>query len=268
VPLRFERRGTHIDSVEDWFHYARPIGGPHAWRDGASAKELAKAWFNGAPAPTPPADLVALLAGHFDFIDFNFERGYPQCRVPLDEDRGLSRPVDLALVCSTTFGRVIINVIAKAREGFGRSVGDEIIASASQWAFEERRDRLDGLMRLVEIIIPKRRPAQPRLAELKNELLLSVARTWAFASQHQARVGILVLHEFLSDREESPRTHENHLDLVRLLERITEGRIRDVPIGQLIGPLPVPPSPSWSGTEQWYVGKCRTAVTQNLQLPL
>ena len=52
--------GKPIRSVEDWFRFAPPKRGAEQWRDGRSAKELARAWFR-CPEASPPAELNRLL---------------------------------------------------------------------------------------------------------------------------------------------------------------------------------------------------------------
>jgi hypothetical protein len=41
--MQLVRNGNQIHSVDDWYQHARPRGALKQWRDGYSAKELAKA---------------------------------------------------------------------------------------------------------------------------------------------------------------------------------------------------------------------------------
>lgn len=58
--MRITKNGHEIRTVDDWFQYAPPMGRQIQWRDGRSAKELAKAWCSGLE-PTVPTELVQLL---------------------------------------------------------------------------------------------------------------------------------------------------------------------------------------------------------------
>jgi len=45
--------GKPIRSIDDWFNLAPPKKGRKQWKDGRSAKELAKAWFRTGRAKVP-----------------------------------------------------------------------------------------------------------------------------------------------------------------------------------------------------------------------
>jgi uncharacterized protein DUF6946 len=258
LPLRLEHQGIPIASVEDWFRHAPPRGGSLQWRDGRSAKELAKAWCAGGGAPAPPSDFLALLASVPVLAALSFDIGYPEHRVRFDEVRGEPRNTDLAVICTGLVGRVALSVEGKVDETFGRAVGEEIMGAAAQWAFEERDGKLDRLRQLAHVILPPRRAGQARIGEIRYQLLTAIAGAWAFAAQSQASIAAFVVHEFLSANVISARIEENGRDLDRIVERVTNGQVRNIALGQLVGPLSVPPSPSWVGVAEWYIGKCRT----------
>jgi hypothetical protein len=44
VVLSPRDEATEILSVEDWFAHARPAAGARHWKDGRSAKEMARLW--------------------------------------------------------------------------------------------------------------------------------------------------------------------------------------------------------------------------------
>ena len=43
--MQIIKNGHNIHSVDDWLRFAPPEKGESHWKDGRSAKELAKAWF-------------------------------------------------------------------------------------------------------------------------------------------------------------------------------------------------------------------------------
>lgn len=45
--------GREITSVEQWLEHAPPAGATRHWKDGRSAKELAKAWFRSGQPQVP-----------------------------------------------------------------------------------------------------------------------------------------------------------------------------------------------------------------------
>lgn len=260
MPLRLERREMPIRTVEEWFLHARPMGGEIQWRDGRSAKELAKAWCGDGDGPAPPGDLLRLLATRPALANLEFEVGYPEHRIRFDGVPGEPRNADLAVACLGPGGRVALSIEAKADEVFGRTVGEEIVNAAAQWAFEERDGKLERLRLLANAILPRYRAGHAKIGQLRYQLLTAIAGAWAFASEVQASVAVLVVHEFLSSRLNAVRLAENHQDLARLVVRVSDGRIPALEAGALIGPMQVPASPSWPGVVDWYLGKCQTSL--------
>ena len=61
-----------IRSLEEWFQYAPPAKGDKHWKDGRSAKELAKAWIS-HNGPMMPVDLSDLLLSQASTVGFQPE---------------------------------------------------------------------------------------------------------------------------------------------------------------------------------------------------
>jgi len=230
------------------------------WRDGRSAKELAKAWCRNGMPPSPPPDLLALLATVPRLSRLEFLAGYPERRVRFDSAPGEPRNTDMALLCDGPSGRVAISIEAKAEESFGRALGDEIVVAASQWAFSERSTKLKRLQLLVTTLLPPRRDGQTRLNELRYQLLTAIAGTFAFAAESDAPTAVFVVHEFLPTGPESAAVRENGRDLDQALARITANQVMPLRPGDLLGPFTVPSNRAWPEVLDWYVGKCRTII--------
>jgi hypothetical protein len=261
MPLRLERNDNTIATVEDWFLHAPPMGKALQWRDGRSAKELAKAWCDRTGGPQAPSELAELLAQSQGLGPVELELGYPECRVPFDQVRGEPRNTDLALVGSTLAGRVAISVEAKADESFGRFLSEEILGAASQWSADEKGGKLERLQGLVRAVLPRRRLGEARLGELRYQLLTAIAGAWAFGSRVGCPTAILVVHEFVSGETNPGRMKENAIDLNRVVQRISGGMHSTLQSGQMIGPIPVPVGEMWAGVGEWYIGKCVTDLT-------
>ena len=154
--MRLEHDGHALGSVDEWYRHAPPMGRSLHWRDGRSAKELAKAWCRDGSQPCPPPDLLALLATVPSLSQLEFLVGYPELRVRFDNAPGEPRNTDLALLCDSLQGRIAISIEAKATESFGRALGEEIVAAAGQWVFTERGSKLKRLQMLVAALLPAR----------------------------------------------------------------------------------------------------------------
>ena len=86
--------GHQIGSVDDWLRFAPPKRGDLHWKDGRSAKELAKAFFVG-DAPTVPTELFDLLASSDQLGVVQLRRACPEYKIRLDSYCGETRNADL-----------------------------------------------------------------------------------------------------------------------------------------------------------------------------
>src|SRR4051794_29362209 len=104
---------TTIHSVEDWYDFAPPMGRRKHWKDGRSAKEVAKAWCT-VKGIAAPAELLALLRSHPSTFGFRLATVIPECRTHLRGESGGPRRHDLVLFGTASAGRVLVGVEAKA----------------------------------------------------------------------------------------------------------------------------------------------------------
>jgi len=109
--------GNEIHSVDDWFKYAPPKRAAFHWKDGRSAKEVAKAWIS-TGQPVIPLELKAILKTHPSTHEFYPEWIIPEMVTKLDNFRGEHRNQDLGISGASPEGKVFISVEAKADEPF------------------------------------------------------------------------------------------------------------------------------------------------------
>jgi hypothetical protein len=115
--MRIHKAGHEIRSIEDWFKWAPPKMGARHWKNGRSAKELARSWLRNGNV-SAPVELTMLLESTFG-VPIVFDEGKPECVIPLDDFGGEHRNCDLVLMCSARGRRMVINIEAKADEPFG-----------------------------------------------------------------------------------------------------------------------------------------------------
>ena len=130
------------------------------------------------------------------------------------------------------------------------------------------RVEVEALQTLVAAPLPNRRDGQAPLSEVRYQLLTAVAGAWAFAAQNAAPVAVFVVHEFLPTEPDLPAVRENERDLNQALARITRNGVTSLKPGDLAGPFEVPVGQACPGVEEWYVGKCRTAIDVATQIDL
>lgn len=119
--MRISKSEHEIHSVEDWFRYAPPKMGERQWKDGRSAKELARSWLR-KEFPCPPDEMRLLLERTFK-TEITFNEAKPECIIELDDFAGEHRNCDLVVLCNVGAKRMVINVEAKADESFGDLIG-------------------------------------------------------------------------------------------------------------------------------------------------
>ena len=158
---RFHKSGSEIRYIDDWFHLAPPKKGIKQWKDGRSAKELAKAWFPSKGQPKIPNELYNLLNSHEDTKEAVINEGIPEHIVALDNFRGEQRICDLALYGLVQDKVISINIEAKADEPFDLTV-QEKLNSVSNKPGSKIPQRLEILCRS---LFGKKVQEMPELAE-------------------------------------------------------------------------------------------------------
>lgn len=252
----------NIENVEDWFRFAPPKRGARQWKDGRSAKELAKAWCARENRPSPPEEFLRLLTPLVGPDELADAIGWPEHQVPIDDLPGEPPNIDLAIVSDGKQGRTAICVEAKADETFGRYVSEVHDVAALQIEHGRKTGVLKRLLRLETTLFPEVDTYLRGHAELRYQLLTSAAAAIAMAKSCQAPVAVFVVHEFLFvDHVDEKKVRQNELDLDRFVTRLTGGSVTSLPAGALLGPLPPPSHGSDWGRLCLYLGKVRTSGT-------
>lgn len=104
--------GSIINTLDDWFTYASPAKGELHWKDGRSAKELAKAWMS-ANGPKMPSELIELFATHPHASDFEYEWAIPEYETKLDDFKGKGRNHDLIVFGATAGKKTLMQLKLK-----------------------------------------------------------------------------------------------------------------------------------------------------------
>lgn len=236
--MKLSKNGKEITTVEEWFALAPPRGKAHQWKDGYSAKELAKAWCSVPGRPAAPPGFVQLLACIAAFPAPVPVHGYPEHRIRFDTLPGEPRNTDLALECESSAGRVAVSVEAKARESFGKPVEDVLITGVRKWADEERSNYLTRLEGLYSALFRPRMEGVPRWGELRYQLLTAAAGALTFAAETRAAAAVLLVHEFRPEGIPVRRFADNERDLWQFVQRIATAP--QDPAAEVWGPFHVP----------------------------
>lgn len=250
--IRFHKSGSFIRSVADWFRLAPPKEGLRQWKDGRSAKELAKAWFPQPGSPQVPAELIALLNSSSDLINTEILEGTPEHKIPLDNFRGETRNADLVLVGKRGNSKISINIEAKADEPYDQTIAEKLRSVKNSRS--KIPDRIDLLCQALFGETPE---SNPKLLSLRYQLLTGCAGAMIEASKIGAGVAVFVVHVFISDAVDDKKVRLNDIDYIRFLKRMGYTCTGNMYDGTLIGPLKVPGGPFVPSDIPLYVGKIR-----------
>ena len=258
--MRLCKGSLDIQSIDDWFRLAPPKKGALQWKDGRSAKELARTWCGRNNSPSPPEEFLDLLMPLVNAVQLAGAIGWPEHQVPIDDLRGEPPNIDLAIVSEGKQGRTAICVEAKADEPFGEyalTIHDSAMKRIKQGV---KTGALKRLLHLEENLLPDPSADLPGRSEIRYQLLTGTAAALALAKSHQAPVAVFVVHEFsFAGHVDEKKKRQNKVDLNRFVMRLTRGSTTSIREGVLLGPLS-PPSPriDWGGVSL-YIGKIRTS---------
>jgi hypothetical protein len=222
MPLWCEgHKGRHIHGFGHWYYAAPPREGLKHWKDGRSAKELARAWTREGD-PTVPAEVASAFVAHPELGDFRCATALPEHQTRLPGPGTEGRHHDLLVLGTAGGRRIVLAVEAKADEPFGPPVGEYLDQRAAENASKLRgADSSASPPRLSQV--PKRvdalchyvfgRPLDDTLSPLRYQLLHAVAGTLREAEQRGADVAVFLVHEFSGPSCDPGNTRRNSADL-------------------------------------------------------
>jgi hypothetical protein len=134
-----------IKTVDEWLACAGPLRGPRQWRDGRSAKEVAKAWCSADERISVPSELQALLDSNPVMGSLRVATAIPELPTALgDVSRGRRRHDLVLLALDEADRRVVVGVEAKADEPFDASVDERVRRARARTALLASEGRTDA----------------------------------------------------------------------------------------------------------------------------
>jgi hypothetical protein len=248
--LKFHKKNVEIRSVEDWFRLAPPKKGSKQWKDGRSAKELAKRWFPTKGRPKLPEELAKLLNSHPDLRGTLINEGIPEHKVELDGFPGETRNADLVLLGKKDDKVVCISVEAKADEEFDR------IIDAKLKAVENKPSNLPKRIDLLcRSLFGKTVKEFPALKSFRYQLLAAVGGALIEAKIRKAALCLFVVHVFLTESVDFKKVEENSKDFDKFIQLLSGRLDLEVKDGELIEPIYVKGGPFVPINIPLYIGK-------------
>jgi hypothetical protein len=253
--LVISKADTLIASLDDWFEHAPPKRGARHWRDGRSAKELARACC-GEAGTQLPLELEHLLKPLIGVLEH--AQGWPEARLAMDSLQGEPPNLDLALHLEGSEGSISVAVEAKADESFGARVDSLLLKAARRIAADEVTKAVERVQTLALALLPRWVDGLPHLGDLRYQLLTGAAGALSLAREHGTSRAAFVVYEFIDQTRTSPtKRRRNRQDLDSFVARLTNGEVTHLRRGDLLGPLRVPGTDLIPGSVDLYLGKIR-----------
>ncbi len=199
---------SRITSYADWLGQ---IGAKNRV-PGTSAPTLATAW-------SGPIELFGALARQEALAGFVVEGLFVEAQTHFDPYAG-PRNHDALLTGRLPDGaRVVVCVEAKADESLGQTVEQYARAASTKRTRRENTDAPERLERLLARYVPW--PAtEPRVLELRYQLLAALAGAEAAAAAEGAEHAVLLIHEFRTDGRPGTNARRNEADLRRFVTTV------------------------------------------------
>jgi len=249
--VRIHKGGHDIHSIDDWFEYAPPKMRERHWKDGRSAKELARSWVRKGYA-CPPEEMRLLLEATFNG-EITFHKAKPECVIELDDFPGENRNCDLVLLLGIG-QRMVVNVEAKADERFGDdTIGDYYDRTANS------RSNVPARIRQLSLALFGRVP-DAVIRGLRYQLLHAAAATLIEAAANKAELGLFLVHEFQSANLSSAKLKKNSTDWENFVRVFPELAGAQVEKNQILGPVSVMGGGRVPSSVPLYLGKLVTEL--------
>jgi hypothetical protein len=244
MPLLIQKDGRKITTVEEWFRFAPPKKGLRQWKEGRSAKELAKAFLEKG-FPAVPTEILGILPSNPEFIGVDFTTAFPEHKIALDKFPGETRNADIALLGHDARGTVAVTIEAKADEPFGSTIAEAVKGVSARSNLPQRIERL------ATAVLGH---ADAGLDALRYQLLHATAASLIFAKDHDARAAVFIVFEFVGPPCLAENLSRNSTDLDLFLGALCPGTPA-LTAGDLSGPFSVPGGDRVPSGLPLYVGK-------------
>ena len=207
--MRITSAKGDITTLEEWEAKAGPKSGGQ-WKDGRSAKELAKAWLGEAPA------LVGSWLGEQPALTgLKLQTAWGEHETRFDAIPGGPRNHDLLVLATSDAGPVVIGVEGKADEAFERAVRQHVDKTLAKNPNSRLGERVNGLFRgffgapLAE---------RSDLDGVGYQLFSALAGTLAEAKVHGAGTAVLLVHEMDAGNLDPKKQKANEEQLSQFVE--------------------------------------------------
>jgi hypothetical protein len=185
--------GREISSEAAWELLAPPARGKSHWREGYSARELARRWLEAVAARgNIPPEIELLLDTHDRTRGFAGVHAYAQVETKLDRFKGSARSHDLLVVGTAGGKRTLLDVEGRVDEPFERTI-QQVLDSVKKPESKTAR-RLAWLAWLSQSLLGS---PPSEIGVIRYELLQRIAAMLLRAHHEGAEQAVFVIHELV-----------------------------------------------------------------------
>jgi len=249
-----------ITNLEDWEKYGGPKNSTH-WKDGRSAKEVAKAWIESFPEL--PVEVIQTLNTNSDIGKIESWHAEPEARLKFDTFRGEPPNLDLFVVANDSEGFLVMGIEAKADEPFSTILSDAYRDALSRLKKNPNSKGVIRLENLLNSLFGANLASLCEFGKLRYQLLTATAGLLNAAKKEGATRALLLIHEFRTNQTTDKLHSLNQMDLNDFVRVFSKGKYDSVNKNCVIGPI-VHCSEFTNNEEiQFYIGK----ATRELRSP-
>lgn len=241
-----------ITNLDEW-QIAAKAG---QWKDGRSAKELAKACLK-----DKGQYLERLIGSKDEFEGIKFILGSPEYVSKFDSYSGGLRNHDLLVLAEDKSGQVLISMEAKVDEGFDEIIEEKYftyLLNRINGKSTNLPDRIENLLASVfDRVVDK------QVFELRYQLLHAIAGTVAEAKKRNIKRAIFVINTFRPKNLGNFNLKDykrNVNDLNRFINYLSYGKIENIENDSLIGPFNTKSNDYLSNKVDLYIMKVESII--------
>lgn len=246
--------GREITNLTTWFKFAPPKAGKAHWKDYRSARELARCWCREG-LPRCPSEMLELLNYRAQTRSLTVEQVVAEMEIDLDRFPGGRRNADLAFWgCLPSGKKVVATVEAKADECFDVSLNKQLMDAA-----KTPKSNIAERVNQLTLGILDRVPEGDDL-KLPYQLFTALAATARLAKLKKAKLGVLIIHEFISLTLDFDKLIDNANSYKTFVHAIPGWETQSCKAGRLMTPLRLHGSESVPHDIWVTTGKIRTLI--------
>lgn len=241
-----------ITNLEDWEKYGGPKKSTH-WKDGRSAKEVARAWIESFPEL--PLEVTQAINTNSDFGKIESWVAEPEAGLKFDSFRGEPPNMDLFVIANDSKGLLVMGIEAKADESFSAILNDTYREALSRLNKTPNSKGVIRLENLLTNLFEANLSSLSDYGKLRYQLLTATAGLLSAARKQGAIRALLLIHEFRTNQTDDKLHSLNQADLNDFISVFSKGKYDSVNNNCVIGPIVHRSEFTDNEEVQFYIGK-------------